>query len=241
MEVGRDDLAIISGVLTAICVIPYLRDVYRGSTRPQRVSWFVFATLSIVVAVSQFAEGAHAGAWLASGSALGFTLVFLASLQHGVGGTSLRDVVSLSVALAGTAVSILIERPIVAVFAVIAAELAAISLTARKALREPASETASTWLIDGLAGVFAVFAVTEWSVTELLYPVHHVIVNAWVLGAIALGTATENRGESYRAYRGTKSYSPTPCSVRNVAEQSPPLVTRCGRRGSTVKVSPGPS
>src|SRR5687767_14948340 len=32
---------------------------------------------------------------------------------------------------------------------------------------------------------------------------------------------------------GTKSYSPIPWSTRNVAEASPPLVTRCGRRGGT--------
>ena len=77
MELSRDSLAVLSGLLTAACVIPYLRDIYRGSTRPQRVSWFVFATLSIVAAVGQFADGALAGAWLASGSALGFTLVLI--------------------------------------------------------------------------------------------------------------------------------------------------------------------
>ena len=38
----------------------------------------------------------------------------------------------------------------------------------------------------------------------------------------------------YVLVKGTKSYSPMPCSTRNVAELSPPLVTRCGRRGATV-------
>src|SRR5205085_6417107 len=33
---------------------------------------------------------------------------------------------------------------------------------------------------------------------------------------------------------GTKSYSPTPCRTRKVAECSPALVTRCGRLGATV-------
>src|SRR2546429_4896079 len=39
---------------------------------------------------------------------------------------------------------------------------------------------------------------------------------------------------------GTKSYSPIPCSTRNVAEVSPPLITKCGRFGRTANVSPGP-
>jgi hypothetical protein len=47
--VRREQLAIVSACLTAICVVPYLRDVYRGTTRPQRASWFVFSSLAIAV------------------------------------------------------------------------------------------------------------------------------------------------------------------------------------------------
>src|SRR5215470_17618478 len=36
-----------------------------------------------------------------------------------------------------------------------------------------------------------------------------------------------------RGVSGTKSYSPTPCRTRNVADVSPALVTRCGRPGGT--------
>lgn len=187
MDLTRADLGFVSALLTAVCVAPYLRDIYRGTTRPQRVSWFVFATLSVVAAVSQFVDGAKAGAWLSAGSAAGFSLVFLASLRHGVGGTSLRDIISLSVALVGVVVSLVVERPIVAVGAVVAAEVAAVSLTARKAFRDPKSETASTWFLDAMAGIVALLAITERSFSELLYPMHHFLVNAWVLGAIVVG------------------------------------------------------
>jgi hypothetical protein len=187
MDLNHCGLAILSGLLTATCVIPYLRDIYCGTTRPQRVSWFVFATLSIVAAVGQFADGAQAGAWLASGSALGFTLVFVASIRRGVGGTSARDIFSLSVGLVGVVASIAIERPIVAVVAVIVAEIAAVSLTVRKARLDPGTETPATWMIDAMAGAVAILAVTEMSVTELLYPAYHCAVNLWVLAAIAAG------------------------------------------------------
>jgi hypothetical protein len=40
-------------------------------------------------------------------------------------------------------------------------------------------------------------------------------------------------------YKGTKSYSPIPWRVRNVAERSPALMTRWGRPTSTTKLSPG--
>lgn len=183
----RRNLAFASAALTAACVLPYLRDIYRGTTRPQRASWFVFAALSIVVTVSQFVAGNLAGAWLASGSAIGFTVVFIASIQHGEGGSSRRDRRSLAVASIGVVLSIVVDRPIVAVLAVVVAELSAISLTASKACRDPASETPATWLIDGLAGTAAIAAVATFSPAELLYPIHHTFVNGWVLAAIACG------------------------------------------------------
>ena len=180
----REHLAVISALLTAGCVVPYLRDIRRGSTRPQRVSWFVFAVLSVVAAASQVAAGAGPGAWLAAGSAVGFTAVFIASLRHGVGGFSLWDRGALLIAAVGVTISVITAQPLVAVLAVIVAEVAAIALTVRKTVLQPATETTATWLLDCVAGVVAVAAVTSFTAVEVLYPIHHIVANAAVLVAI---------------------------------------------------------
>jgi hypothetical protein len=185
----REHLAIVSALLTAMCVVPYLRDTLRGTTRPQRVSWFVFALLSTVAAISQFLGGGGAGAWLALGGAVGFGLVFIASIPRGVGGFSVVDVGALTIAMIGIATSITTRDPIVAVVAVVSAEIGAIALTARKAMHDPTSETTSTWVLDLVAGVVAVAALTAISFDNLLYPTHHIAANAAVLTAIAVGHA----------------------------------------------------
>ncbi len=155
----RQQLAVVSACLTAVCVVPYLRDVHRGTTRPQRASWFVFASLAVVAAVSQLVEGAGSGALLATGSAVGFTAVFLVSIRRGVGGTSRWDVAALTLAAVGVLLAVLADEPLIALVAVIVAELAAVVLTAHKALHEPQTETLATWVIDCVAGVLAVVAV----------------------------------------------------------------------------------
>ena len=187
MVLDRTDLAVISATLTAVCVIPYLRDVFRGTTRPQRMSWFTFAAFSVVAAVSQLLAGADAGSWLAAGSAVGFTAVFIVSIRRGVGGRSPADVGALALTVAGVIVALVIERPLVAIGAVVVAELAAVGLTIRKALLDPSSETPSTWALDCLAGGVAIVAVEQVSFVNLVYPVHHTLANAAVLGAIAVG------------------------------------------------------
>ena len=187
---SREDLAVLSGLLTIICVIPYLRDIHRGTTRPQRVSWLVFASLAIVATVSQFLEGAYAGAWLTAGAAVGFTLVFLASIRRGIGGATPFDRLSLAIGLVGVVASVIVRQPLVAILAVVLAEVPAVFLTARKALHDPASETTSTWLIDGIAGACALLAVSDTSLPQILYPVHHLLANSCVLVAILVGRAS---------------------------------------------------
>lgn len=183
----REHLAVASAVLTAVCVVPYLRDVVLGRTRPQRTSWFLFAFVSTVAFVSQLAAGGGAGVWLAGGSAVGFSAVFALSIGRGIGGWSPVDAVVLAIAVTGVVASVITGDALVAVVFVVVAELVAIALTVRKAVADPDSETASTWMIDAVAGVLATGAVTRFAATELLYPVHHTVVNAAVLVAIATG------------------------------------------------------
>ena len=122
----RTALCVVAGGLTIGSVVPYLRDIRRGTTRPQRTSWFVFATLAMVAAVSQFVDDPGPGAWLAAGAAGAFTLVFVVSIRHGVGGFDPRDVVALAVASIGGVVSMITARPLLAVIGVVVAEMGAV-------------------------------------------------------------------------------------------------------------------
>ena len=200
----RTVLCVAAGALTVGSVVPYLRDIRRGRTRPQRTSWFVFSTLALVAAVSQFVEDPGPGAWLAAGAAAAFFVVFVASVRHGVGGFDVRDVVTFAVASIGGVVSIATARPLVAVAAVVVAEMGAVVLTACKAAVDPESETLSTWVADGLAGVLAVVAVEGHSWMTMLYPVHHTVANATVAGAITSG---RRRRRSRSALRATPARS----------------------------------
>jgi hypothetical protein len=183
----------LSGALTLLCVFPYLRDVSRGVTVPQRMSWFIFAMLSISATVAQAAAGADSGVLLAGGAAIGFSAVFVTSIKRGVGGASRWDFVALGIGLAGLVLWHLSNRPMVAIAAIGAAEVAAVALTVAKSLKAPGSETLSTWVVDAVAGVMATIGVGTVDAAHLLYPVHHVILNGAVVAAIFAGRKFEQR------------------------------------------------
>jgi hypothetical protein len=91
------------------------------------------------------------------------------------------------VAAAGTAAWLLSARPLLGLLGVVVAEGAAISLTARKALADPDSETLATWIVDGIAGLIAIGATANASLLTLLYPIHHAVANGLIVAAIAVG------------------------------------------------------
>ncbi len=183
----RSHLAPLAGALTMVCVVPYLLDTLRGTTKPQRTSWFVFTAMAAIASVSQFADGATAGAWLTAGAAIGFAAVFVVSLPRGEGGFHAADVSVLAVAATGLVLWGTTGDPLAALLAIVAAEVAAIALTAAKAYRAPTSETPASWLLDAAAGALTLLAVSHWTFRDVLYPVHHLVVNVSVLVAIYLG------------------------------------------------------
>jgi hypothetical protein len=84
--------------------------------------------------------------------------------------------------------SVLTSTPLLALLGVIVAEQAAVVITVRKTLDDPTSETASTWILDGAAGLAAIAAVHSFTdLNELLYPIHHVLANLGVVVAIVAG------------------------------------------------------
>jgi hypothetical protein len=195
----QQHLAIASAALTAVCVVPYLRGIRLGNTQPQRMTWFVFATVSVIASVSQLLAGGGAGVWLSAGSAIGFTAVFAASIRSGVGGWARIDRVVLVIAALGVLASIVVSRPVVAIVAVVLAELVAVALTVRKAASDPASETLSTWVIDCAAGGVAIAAAERVSTVDLLYPIHHSVANAAVVAAIVRGRWRSAREQPLRS------------------------------------------
>ena len=48
----------LAGILQLVAGAPYVRDILRGTTRPQRATWTIWTTLSFVVLASQWASGA---------------------------------------------------------------------------------------------------------------------------------------------------------------------------------------
>lgn len=185
----RPILEVVVGLMTAGCVLPYIRDIARGQTKPQRMSWMIFAALSGAATAAQFVDqGATSAVFLTAGATVGFGAVALLSIRHGVGGTSATDGFALLGLAAVLAIWTRTNNETLIVVLVILIEIPAIAATIAKSLKLPGTETRSTWLIDGLAGALAICSAKPMSVDLVLYPTYHSIANMSVAAAITIGS-----------------------------------------------------
>ena len=175
-------LGVLAGLAAVVNTIPYIRDIVRGTTRPHRGTWFVWAVLAIVVYGSQRADGASWSLIMAGAQALLTTLVFVLAVRHGEGGLTAIDAAFTALAAVGVIGWLVADEPIVATASVVAADLLAAAMMAPKTYRDPGSETLASFALASVGGALAAGAVGTASLALLMYPIYFCVVNA----AIAL-------------------------------------------------------
>lgn len=180
-------LGLISGVLSVITYLPYLRDIFKLKTKPERATWFIWSVLSGIAFFSQMAKGATDSLWLVGVQAIGVVVIFLLSIRFGVGGFVRRGIIALIAAGIGLILWFYTNEAAFALLIAIAIDAIGGLLTVLKAYRDPESETLSTWVLSGTAGIFAAFAVGSLDYILLAFPVYVVLINYAVAVAMILG------------------------------------------------------
>src|SRR5262245_33585534 len=137
-----------SGVLQALCIVPYVRDTLARSTRPHRGTWAIFTTLSVIVVASQRADGGSWSVVMGAVQLAGCALILVLAFSRGVGGTSRVDLCLLAIAAAGVAGWYVAGDPTVATLCVILADSVAIAMMLPKTYADPYSETLSTFVLS---------------------------------------------------------------------------------------------
>ena len=128
---------VLAGILQLVAGLPYIRDILRGSTTPQRSTWTIWTTLSFVVLASQWASGATWSLALTIGQVLSCGAIFVLALRRGVGGVSTIEIALLGIAALGIAGWQIADDPVVATCSVVVADLIGVALMLPKTYREP--------------------------------------------------------------------------------------------------------
>lgn len=177
-------VGIVSGVLAIVQFGPYVRDILRGTTKPERASWLIWTLLGMVIFATQLFKGGHASLWMPAMQVVGNTVVFGLSIKFGVGGLNRRDVFALIAAAFGLALWFTTSHAEVALVVAIAVDAIGAALTMLKTWRDPDSETLLTWLLSWASGITAAVAVGKWNYALVAYPIYVAVANTGVIVTI---------------------------------------------------------
>ncbi len=168
---------VIASVIGFIAYLPYLRDIFRGQTKPHAFSWLSWGVLEIIAFFAQLSKGGGAGTWATGvSSVITLFIAFLAFRNKD------RNILPFDwIALGGAALGIILwqttENQLTAVISVSIADALAFLPTFRKAFHRPQEETLIEFGMSAVKWMLAIAALQTYNLTTWLYPASLVFTN----------------------------------------------------------------
>lgn len=180
-------MGLIAGIVAFTAYIIYIISIFRGGTKPNRATWWIWAFMGLVLALSYHASGADNTIWVPYVEFLGPFLIGLLSLKYGEGGfRDKTDLICIIGAVFSVALWIIFNNPVIALVTNLAIDSFAIIPTIKKSYLRPEGEDFWGWFGTGLADTLNMFAVERFSFAVLLYPIYMLVSDLIIIGILAV-------------------------------------------------------
>ena len=168
---------------------------WRGRTRPNRITWSLWALAPAVGFAAQVDEGVGLPAVLTLSIALGPAIIFLASFTNAAAYWRIRafDLACGAVSLVALWLWLALDQPVAAVAAAVLADLVAGIPTIRKAWAFPETEHWAVFALGGANGVIAVLTLQTWGIAEAAFPLYIAVLGTGVAVLVTARTRASGR------------------------------------------------
>jgi len=173
-------LGIIAGCVSALASIPYFISIFRGKTKPNRATWWIWSWLGVLLFFSYKASGANDTLWVALVYMITPLLTAILSIKYGVGGWSKFDLICLASSIIGSLLWYVSGSPVIALLLFLLIDLCGTLPTIRKTYYHPEQENRLGWSIMVTANFINIFA-GEMKFSIVVYPIYMVIIGGAIL------------------------------------------------------------
>jgi hypothetical protein len=177
----------LSGIAILMSFVPYIRDIFAGKTKPERMSWLIWGVLGLILFFSQLAKGVFYSIILSGVQAVGDLFIFFLAIKYGLGGFRKKDIFALGGAIISLLFWYLTKEAAIALFIVLFIDAIGAVLTVIKSYERPETETISSWILTFLGGVFACIAVGNFNFILLIFPIYVCLASLSILISIRMG------------------------------------------------------
>jgi hypothetical protein len=179
----RVALGIASGIFGIGSNVPYIRDMLRGQTKPNVVSYIIWLTLDVISFAAEWNAGLSWSIVILAAAVLnGFMIVALSLGGYGYKEHNWVDWSCLALGIIALFFWWATNNPLTALVLTLIASILADIPTVAKTYREPRTELALAWFIGAFAGFLAIFSAAKWDAANLIFPVYFLLEGAAIGG-----------------------------------------------------------
>lgn len=152
-----------------ISLVPYIWDMFKATTKPHPLTWFVWSLINIIAFFAQLAAGGGPGAWVSGVVAFECFVIAVFSLSRGDKHIVALDWWCFTGALTGVVLWQITDNPLAAIVLVTLTDALASVPTFRKSYSKPYEETVSSYALGTLRSLLALPALQVLNLTTVLY------------------------------------------------------------------------
>ncbi|MBI1934182.1 hypothetical protein HYS30_00790 [Candidatus Peregrinibacteria bacterium] len=180
----KETLNVFAAVLFVGGFVPYISAVVRGSAKPSKASWIIWASLDVLTAAAMYASGSLNGQIV--GAAAGAWTVATLSLLYGERGWTPLDKICLLWGGSGIVLWLTMGSPLPAIITAMAVLAGGGMPTLIAAWQDPRREDRLAWTLFWLSCLCAVLAIPRWTLEDALQPLNFAAFDTAMMGILFL-------------------------------------------------------
>ncbi|OGI71076.1 hypothetical protein A3B84_02960 [Candidatus Nomurabacteria bacterium RIFCSPHIGHO2_02_FULL_35_13] len=180
-------LGIIAGIIALLAYVVYVVSIFRGKSKPNRVTWWIWAFMGLVLALSYKFSGADNTVWVPYVEFLGPLTIAILSIKYGEGTLENKtDLYCFLGAVLSIILWIIFDSPVIALVTNLAIDSFAIVPTIKKSYLRPEGEDFWAWFGTGMADTLNMFAVERFTFAILVYPIYMLVSDLIIIFILLL-------------------------------------------------------
>ncbi len=184
------DIKIILGLVAALLALfssfLYIRDIFRGNTKPHTYTWLIWSIVTTIAFLGQWVSGGGPGSWATGVAAVVTIGTLLLSLKGNYGTKDITnfDKICLVLAIISILPWLLVKSVLWSVILATLIDLIAFFPTMRKTWHAPKSESLGSMYTDAVKHALSMFSMGNYSLITLIYPFSVLLTKFVIIGEI---------------------------------------------------------
>lgn len=180
----NEALAIAGGIIFSFSVLPYVRDILKGKTRPNVVTWFTWTLITSIATWAAFNQQEYRTALLTLMSTLATTVIVVLGIRQGVYKYTKFDFVCQVLAIAGVIAWQITDQASIAISAALLADFIGAMPMLRHIWLKPFEETWATFAIAIFGGTLTIISLDNFNIVSLGFPLYAIMLDMVIVTLI---------------------------------------------------------